>query len=274
MSVPAMRAAVRTAPLLTVERLRAVLDACGYHCVASSPAGNHSLSPGCSVVLQFGDLIARNADGVERLTLRSSLRLNDGAECRSGVTYWQIQKLVHLPVGSDQLCLAVEADLLLGDGVELADVLAEGSEAHRHLRMLVDDVCGTLDQLAVDDRPGRKADDPVVRIEAKFVAGHATGRSGFLPSDQRAYLPFRRTTSRHLLMMRAVCDWLRDDPLPKLVGALRRLHPEADSAATYPLQVDAGSGLESVRSRSDAWLPTEATPRTGDAVTLARQRVH
>ena len=74
------------ASLLTVDRVRAVLDACGYRSAAVLLAGTHSLSPGCTVALQFGDQIAMSGGGATRLTIRCSLQINGVDDRIDGAT--------------------------------------------------------------------------------------------------------------------------------------------------------------------------------------------
>jgi hypothetical protein len=210
------------APLLTVDRVRAVLNACDYRSAAVLVAGTHSLAPGCIVSLQFGDQIATGAGGAKCLTIRCSIQINGGATRVRGVTCWQIRGLFRPPVGSDGLCIAVEADLILGSCVGLTDVLAHGGEAYRYLRLLVADAHATLCDLRIDDEGGREADGPVVRIEAKFLDDLAVGRSGLASSTEpRIALHRVSTTMGHLRMLRAACDCLSDEVLPDLARAVR-----------------------------------------------------
>lgn len=211
-----------SAPFLTVDRVRAVLEACDYRSAAVLVAGVHSLAPGCIVSLQFGDQIATGAGGAKCLTIRCSIQIS-GRDARvRGVTYWQIRGSFQPSGGSGGLRIAVEADLILGSGIRLADVLANGGEAYRHLHSLIADAHATLYDLRIDDTGSREADSPVMRIEAKFVGDLAVGRSGLVASIEPHTASHRvSTTARHLRMLRTACDCLRDDVLPDLASAVR-----------------------------------------------------
>jgi hypothetical protein len=95
-----------SAERLNAERLRAGLEACGYRCDTALLPGSRSLSPACTMSLQFGDRIAKDADDVTCLTVRCSIRINGNSEHVSGVTRWQVGKLVHVPGGVEKLCFA------------------------------------------------------------------------------------------------------------------------------------------------------------------------
>jgi hypothetical protein len=209
-------------PLLTIDRVHAVLDACDYRSAAVPVAGAHSLAPGCIVSLQFGDEIATGAGGVKCLTIRCSIQIG-GHDIRvRGVTCWQIRGLFQPSGGSGGLRIAVEADLILGSGIRLADVLANGGEAYRHLHSLIADAHATLYDLRIDDSGSREADSPVMRLEAKFLGNVAVGRSGLVASAGPRTASHRAsTTARHLRMLRTACDCLRDDVLPDLARAVR-----------------------------------------------------
>jgi hypothetical protein len=212
------------ASLLTVDRVRAVLDACGYRSAAVLLAGTHSLSPGCTVALQFGDQIAMSGGGATRLTIRCSLQINGVDDRIDGATYWQIRKLFRLAIGTDGLSVAVEADMILGSGKRLADIPVDGGDAYRHLRRLIADARATLHDLSIDDRPGWEPAGPVLRIDAKFLGDLAAGRSGLVASTDPGISSHRAsTTTRHLSMMQAACDCLNDDVLPDLSRAVRSM---------------------------------------------------
>jgi hypothetical protein len=225
--------------VLTIDRVRAVLDACGYQSAAVLLAGTHSLSPGCTVALQFGDQIAMSGSGAKRLTIRCSLQVNGSDDRVSGVTYWQIRKSFRPVIGADGFSLAIEADMILGSGKRLANIMAHGGDAYRHLRMLIADARATLQDLQIDDRPGWKPDGAVLRVEAKFVGDLATGRSGLVS-------PFKPdgslgTTTCHLRMIRAACDCLNDDILPDLSRAVRSMMLQAGPAIEYLAEASAAA---------------------------------
>ena len=219
--------------------MRAVLEVCGYRSTAVMLAGRHSLSPGCTLSLQFGDHIAVGVGGAKRLTIRCSVQINGSDDRVGGVTYWQIHKLFRPPVGPERIGIAIEADLILGRGIRLADVPARGGEAYRHLRMLIADARATLRDLRIDERAHREGDGPVVRIEAKFLGGLAAGRSGLVASAEPrtsshgARTHGARTTTRHLRMTEAACDCLSDDILPDLARAVRGMILQVISPIEY-----------------------------------------
>ncbi|MDI4239566.1 hypothetical protein OZ411_43070, partial [Bradyrhizobium sp. Arg237L] len=159
----------------------------------------HVLPAGCRVSLQFGDQLARDGDGLTRVGIRCSLELN-GPDARIGeVTYWQIRKVVPATVDGHRVHFELETDLLLGSMIRFDDVLTQGAEMLRHLRLLIADARLTLAHLPVNDRLGEEARAPVLRIEARFAADLAAGRSGLVAPDPQdpggpAAAPFRTTT--------------------------------------------------------------------------------
>jgi hypothetical protein len=193
---------------LTLDSLRATLQGAGYRVeavadpVATIPylrlarsevaqdvggdnrrAGVHWLSRGCAVSLQFGDQIVVDASGTTRLTIRSSLRVNGEDERAAGVMCWQIRKSFYRRVGSERLEFTIEADVILGSGIALADMLAHGRDVYRHLRLLITDARNTLRDLHVTDGSPNGPASPVVLIEAKFLGDLAIGRSGLVASS-------------------------------------------------------------------------------------------
>jgi hypothetical protein len=233
MSIPSSIASLHPAPLLTVDRVRAVLKTCGYRSTAVLPAGAHSLLPGCTLSLQFGDQIAMGAGGATRLTIRCSLQINGVDDRVCGVTYWQIGKSFRPSAGPDGFDIAIEADLILGGGERLADVLAHGGQAYCHLRMLIADARASLLDLRIDDRSGWELDGPIVRIEAKFLGDLAAGRSGLVASAEPR-IPHRASmTTGHLRMTQAACDCLNDDILPDLARAVRSMILQVGSSIVY-----------------------------------------
>lgn len=225
---------------LSAERLRAGLEACGYHCTTALLSGTHSLAPGCTVSLQFGDRIARDAGGETCLTVRCSIRINGSDERVRGMTRWQIRKQVPAPGGIPQLSFAIEADLITGGNVGLADVLAHGGDAYRHLHMLIADASLSLHGLSIDDMHGNDAGDAVLaavkRIEARFFGDIAAGRSGLVAADHAGdFTHPANVASRHLRMTRVACDWLKDDVLPDLASAIRRMVLQVQATSRYRL---------------------------------------
>jgi len=218
----------QSVPLLSDERLRAGLEACGYRCTTALVSGIRSLPTGCTVSLQFGDLIAQSGDGATCLTVRCSIQINGRDERVKGVTRWQIRKLVDVQAGPERLCFAIEADLILGSDIGLADILTHGGDVYRHLHMLIVDASTTLRDLSVENRSRRVAGTlvsaPVMRIEARFFDDLAAGRSGLVTSDGAG--SFGRSAeaeARHIQITSAACDWLKDDIVPDLASAIRRM---------------------------------------------------
>jgi hypothetical protein len=218
-SIPTMR----PGPFLTVDRVRTVLGACGYRSTAALLAGTQLLSPGCTLSLQFGDQVALGAAGATRLTIRCSLQINGFDERVDGVTYWQIRRSLEPCAGFDGFSIAIEADLILGSGERLADILVKSGEAYRHLRMLIADARATLQDLCIDDSSGRQPDAPVVRIEAKFLGDLAMGHSGLVVSAEPPVPHRASTTTLDLRMTLAACDCLHNDILPDLARAVRSM---------------------------------------------------
>lgn len=255
-----------SAPLLTGEWLRAGLEACGYRCTTVLLSGIRSLPRGCTVSLQFGDCIAAEADGATCLTVRCSIQINGSGERVSGMTRWQIRRRVHAPAGPEQLHFVIEADLVLERDVSLADVVTHGADVYRHLHTLIGDACATLHDLSIDSGQREKAAVPVMRIEARFLGDLATGRSGLATSGGAEWteLPVSAAV-RHLQMTRAACDWLKDDILPDLASAIRRVVLQVQTANRYPRSTNVADEQEShVEARSGPWPHDPSTQGTDD----------
>ncbi len=213
--------------MLTAGQLRTLLGMCGYRGAVIAAWRRHVLPVGCRVSLQFGDHVARDDDGLTHLAIRCSLEINGNDERIGEVTYWQIRKVLPATVDGNRVHFAVEADLLLGNMIRLDDVLKDGAEMFRHLRLLISDARLTVAHLPVNDRLGEDAAAPVLRIEARFAADLAAGRSGLVvpdPADSGgpAVAPFR-TTTRHVGMSIAACDCLIHQLLPDLAQAVRAM---------------------------------------------------
>lgn len=224
--------------LLSAERLRAGLEACGYRCTTALVTGIRSLPAGCTVSLQFGDLIALDGDGATCLTLRCSIQINGRNERVRGITCWHIRKLVHVQAGLERLCFAIEADLVLGSDISLGDILTHGGDVYRHLHMLIGDASATLRDLSIESRKSRVAgapvSGPVMRIEARFFGDLAAGRSGFVTSDGAGSVSrSAEAAARHIQITRAACDWLKDDVLPDLASAIRRMVLQVQTTIRY-----------------------------------------
>ncbi len=131
---------------------------------------------------------------------------------------WQIRQTFR---GQDAL-FAVEADLTLGSGIALADILGHGGDVYRHLRLLVADARETLHASAVVDGAPSGFADPAIRIEAKFVGDIAFGRSGLAGSRGS------NISARHRRLSSGACDLIKDRLLPNLAHAVRTVILQAD----------------------------------------------
>lgn len=214
---------------LTADRLGELLAASGYRCAMSVLRGSHVLPAGFSLALQFGDQTSRDAEGVERPTIKASIVLS-GSDRRAGetTTRWQLGKFVPAFIGNTASGFAVEADVLLGAAVDIEEVLIRGGELMRHLRLLIQDARATLGALPVDSRLNAKANGPVMRIEARLAGGIVAGRSGVVRQAAGAGAS-TRTAMPHILSGIAVCNCLDDQILPELARATRAAIAQARS---------------------------------------------
>lgn len=225
--VEAVADPIATIPYLRLARSEVAKDIGGDN----RRAGIHWLSRGCAVSLQFGDQIVVGVNGTTRLTIRCSLRIN-GEDARvAGMTCWRIRKSFHGPIASEQIDIAVEADLILGNGIALADVLSQGRNVYRHLRPLIADARDTLLDLPVAHSSANGSAAPVVLVEAKFLGDLAIGRSGLVAS-RKAVL-----SASQLRMTVAACDWLKDAMLPDLARAIRAMM-QAIPSSRFQVQAD------------------------------------
>jgi hypothetical protein len=216
---------VPAAPMLNVDRLRALLDAGGYASAVVFVHGQHDLPVGCNVALEFGDRITRDVDGMTRMPIVCSVVLNGRERRVTGVTRWRIGKTLSMMIDQDRLLLTIDAELLLGSAVELDDVLLHGGEVLRHLRLLLADARATLASLPADDRRGA-ALPRRLRIEARFAANLAVGRCGLVrrrsaDGDRFALPPVRIAMHQARRVSMAACDGLADHVLPDLTRAMR-----------------------------------------------------
>jgi hypothetical protein len=232
MSVSPSISTLQFAPAGTHEQLRAELEASGYRCSVASLSRGRPAAPGCTVVLQFGDKTTTNDDGVTCLTVRCGIELNGGIRpVGGGATHWRIRKEVDAPRAIPKLRFAIEADLILGEGISVADILRDGhgerrGDVYRHLHMLMADASITLHDLSVHEQradAGTLVAASVMRIEARYVGDLAAGRSGLaVGNGAKAILQPASVAMRHLRITRVACDWLKDDILPELASAVRR----------------------------------------------------
>ncbi|WP_448044313.1 hypothetical protein [Bradyrhizobium liaoningense] len=195
------------------------------------PAGIQPLCHSCAVSLRLGDRIVVGAAGTARLTIRGSLRINGDDGRVSGMTRWSIRKSFRHRVESEQLEFALEADLILGNGIELADVLGQGRDVYRHLRLLLADARDTLDDLPVDRAAPDGSGGPGLLVEAKLLGDLAIGRSGLVASGGAG------PSLGHLRVTAAACDWLRDGLLPDIARAARAMI-RRPSSERLPVRAD------------------------------------
>ena len=266
-------------PFLTAGLLRAGLEARGYRCTTALLPGIRALAPGCMVALQFGDDIAMKADGTTCLTVRASIQINGSDERVGGITYLQVRKLFHRLVGRDRLCFAIEADLILGGGISLAEGLALGDDIHRHMQMLIGDASATLHDLSFDERERHEAAPvtaPAIRIDARFLGDIATGRSGLVTSGGagRITLPAKLAT-RHLQITHMACDWLKDDILPDLASTVRRVTLRAQTTLRYPPPASVEPDQKPPAEEAPKAWPDDPSVQTTDdvAATLVPEQV-
>jgi hypothetical protein len=231
--MPAVPPIAEPAPelMLTAAGLRTLLAMCGYRGTVIATWRRHVLPVGCRVSLQFGDQLVRDGDGLTHVVIRCSVELNGHDERIGEVSYWQIRKVLPVTVNGERVHFALETDLLLGSMIRLDDVLTHGAEVVRHLRLLISDARLTLAHLPLNDRPGADAAAPVLRIEARFAADLAAGRSGLVVPDpvDAGGAPFR-TTTRQIGLGLAACDCLADHILPDLAQAGRAMIAQARAA--------------------------------------------
>ncbi len=268
MSASSSIATSQSAPLLSGERLRAGLEACGYRCTSASLSGVRSIAPGCTMSLQFGDRVGKEADDVTCLTVRCSIQINGGGEQIGEATRWRIRKEVPAPGAVPGLHFAIEADLIIGHDISLAEVLAHGGDVYRHLHMLIGDASATLYDLSINDGRGFDAGAlvvaPVMRIEARFVGDLAAGRSGLVASDGAGdFTHSASVAARHLRITRVACDWLKDDVLPDLASAIRRIVLQVQTTSRYRPSTNPTTEQRSdVRPQPESWAHDQANPST------------
>ncbi len=256
---------------LTADHVSAVLDACGYSSNPGLLCSTAHLAAGCRVLVQFGDLIATNADGVTCLTVRCSIVINGGEDSASGVRSWQIRKVLPAPIGPIRLSIAIEADLLLGSGVLIEELLPHSDAIYQHLRLLITDMRATLHELPVHDEAGHDIDPPVLRIEASFLGDLAAGRSGIASSRaagaRERSAAIARVTHRHRHITTAACDCLLNGVLPELAQIIPGTdpHPSPHCAAPQPTATEqslasSSQPLATTRAQSIDLASHAATP--------------
>ncbi|WP_035980908.1 hypothetical protein [Bradyrhizobium sp. STM 3843] len=226
-------------PMLTPDRLRALLEASGFGSSMVVAPGRHVLSVGCSIVLQFGDEVVRDEAGVRQIKVKSSILINGDERRTDRVTRWEISRSLSAVADDERFGIALEADLLLGSVVPLEDRLLSSEEALCHLRQLIADLQATLRGLPVSDRLGEDARLPILRIEARFSGDIMVGRSGVVQAPANGRRPATpRTTAQRVRLGIATCDCLAEQVLPDILRAVRAVIGP-DNRARIPLQHDA-----------------------------------
>ena len=213
-----------------------VLEVCGCGNVVVRIAGTRPLAPGCAVSLQFGDQTAAIADGGICLTIRGGIKINGAADYTVGATCWQVRMPAQRLAGSDQVSVALEADLILANGITIADGLARGREAYRQLRRLIADARETLAELDLKRTASGDAAEPALRIEARLFGDLICGRCGLVAGRRRSI------SGRHRRIMNATCDWLADQALPDLARAVRAVIRQVNLSAADTARGDLASG--------------------------------
>lgn len=201
-----------SSPLFTLDHMHATLAARGFR-IAAMPLGRaRLLGPGCALAAQFGDHMHLDESAKASLVVKCILKINGETDCID-TTRWRVTRSCSLSLGQDLLDIMIDADLFVGD-VTTTDIEAHGSDAYRHLRMLIADARHTL-----HDLPITRHDDcitgPAMRIEVRFLGEIAAGRSGLIAARD---IP---VSGRYVRMARTVCDWLSGDILPDLARGLR-----------------------------------------------------
>jgi hypothetical protein len=246
---------------LSVDRVRALLDAGGYESAIVVAHRQHDLPAGCNVALEFGDRVTRDMDGTTHMPITCSVVLNGSERRAASATRWRISKTLSMTVDQDRLLLTIDAELLLGSTVGLDDVLLRGGEVLRHLRLLLADANATLGNLPIDDRRGEELPQRL-RIDARFAANLAVGRCGLvrrrLSDGDRPPIPVCITTHRARVGM-AACDGLADHVLPDLARAMRAtIGPDGYRAAAFRSSLLQG-GLPASSREDDQVLATSGT---------------
>ncbi len=216
---------VRPAPLLTSERLRAELEACGYRCTDAQTVEvtrRCGMVPGGSVVLQFSD--ASTMDNGRWLMIPCSVQINGSCELATSVTRWQSRKTFSFlsARGTETSGFVLEMEVMLGADLVLGDVLTHGDHVFRQLQLLIADACDLLRDTAIETGLA-DAVVPMVRIEAKVFGELVAGRSGLVGRGKDVSVLPPSAAVRRLQLLRKVCDRLKDDVVPELAMAIGRM---------------------------------------------------
>ena len=220
MPVSSSTAPVGPECVLTTDNLRRLLAACGYDSTVVDGA-KFAVPAGCSIDLQFGQDIALDDGETARAAVRCKLAIGANHQRGGSASRWHIHKLVALFGDADRFCVAIEAELLLGAGLVLADALVQDSKIFDHLRLLLADARETLQALPRARRGDAQVEGPTMRIEARFVGELAAGRTGLVRVGPGAAPRQISAVSQRLLG--AACTCVADQLIPDLARALREL---------------------------------------------------
>jgi len=237
-------------PLLTDDHVRVVLDAGGYRSASTSLRGGRLMPPGSAVMLQFGDQVTLDKTGRPHMTVQCSVRISSEDDRTDRVTKWRIGKACVRSSEPDGFALAIEADVLLGSQVPLADIALFGGDTYRYVRSLVADVKDTLRELHIDRRQSVPS-GPAVRIEVRQFRDLIAGRSGLLKPHRQ------HVSAQYLSLTRAACDWLVDAVLPDLGRGVRGALARANLPTSINVSEQGTSMPDDIRVVEDVSLMPE-----------------
>lgn len=240
--------------VLTADRLLTALQAHGYHCNVSQLSSVQLLPPGLSTVLQFGDTITLGDSGWPTLVVRCGVQISDGRG--RDTARWKVQKTITV-AEPEPLSIVIEADVVLSRRVVLSELLSDEEDVYWHLGVLFNDLRETLQAVPVSRRRGATVDIPAARLEARFFADVAAGRSGLarqLKGERSLSLNPRQT----LQIIRTGCDLLRNNVIFELAGVVRGVvvrAPNADRSASAALR---GPGERPMHHNEATLVPARA----------------
>jgi hypothetical protein len=221
MPVSSSTAPVGPERVLTTDDLRRLLADCGYDSTVVDGA-KLAVPAGCSIDLQFGEDIALGDGETARAAVRCKLAIGANHQRAGRASRWHIHKLVALSGDVDRFCVAIEAELLLGEGLVFGGTLARETKAFDHLQLLLADARETLQAVPRIRRDDAQIDRPVLRIEARFVGELAAGRSGLVRSGPGGSAP-RQISAVSQQLLSAACTCVADQLIPDLTRVLVEL---------------------------------------------------
>jgi hypothetical protein len=207
--------------VLTTDDLRRLLAACGYDSTVVDGA-KFAVPAGCSINLQFGEDIALGDGETARAAVRCKLAIGANHQRSGRASRWHIHKLLALSGDADRFCVAIEAELVLGEGLALGSTLTRETKAFDHLQLLLADARETLQAIPRARRDDAEIDGPVLRIEARFVGELAAGRSGLVRSGPGGSAP-RQISAVSQRLLSAACTCVADQLIPDLARVLVEL---------------------------------------------------